>query len=99
MKRMMIALAPLAALALLGGCDEALIASLTGSGASAKMTTAKPTQDQIRLQLHLMDGSCDGMQRQYGGPNDSGGGGSGDGNGDGQGDQDRRRDGSCGDGG
>lgn len=93
MKRMLIALAPLAALALLSGCDDPMLARLTGSGSAVKFATAKPIQDQIRLQLHLMDGSCDGTQHQYSGPNGSGG------NGDGQGDQDRRRDGSCGDGG
>lgn len=97
MKRMLIVLAPLAALALMSGCDDPMLARLTGSGTGLKFTTAKPTQDQIRLQLHLMDGSCDGTQQQYGGPNGSGG--NGDGSGDGQGDQDRRRDGSCGDGG
>lgn len=89
MRRLMIALAPLAALALLTGCDESLMTRL--STTAAKSSTAKPIQDQIRLQLHLMDGSCDGSQNQYGGQ-----GGSGGGNGDG--DQDRRRDGSCGDG-
>ncbi|MGE0478960.1 MAG: hypothetical protein AB7Q17_00685 [Phycisphaerae bacterium] len=97
MKRSVIAVTTLVLLALSAGCDETTFGPLAGV-LDAKLSLAKPIQlqDQDRLRLHLMDGSGDGSQYQFGGFNGSGGA---DGSGDGDQQRDQRRDGSCGDGG
>lgn len=92
MKRPLIVLTTFALLAMSAGCDETIFGPLS-AGVSAKMSIAKPIQlhDQDRDRLHLMDGSGDGSQFQFGGL--------GGGNGSGDQQRDQRRDGSCGDGG
>lgn len=105
MKRLLIVLAPLAALAVSAGCDETLFGgaystNVSGSDLNAKIaavTSPIQLRDRDQLRLHLMDGTGDGHQYQFGGSQTPGGGGNG--GGDGDRDRDRLRDGSCGDGG
>lgn len=105
MKRLLLGLAPLAALVVSAGCDESLFggasaSALSASGLDAKLaalTQPIHLRDRDQLRLHLMDGSGDGNQYQFGGAPGSAGGGNGDGDQDR--DRDGLRDGSCGGGG